>query len=199
MPTVISNSVYTGSVVVQQGTGGNSKTHTYANTFRILPRITSLSPNLGPEGLAVTVNGDHLCQTGACPSSFSANNKVTFSTGVSATVFTSWSHTAMVTAVPAGADSGGVTITSNSYISNEVTFTVTIFTGNTCAPYHIRQTVTLYGMIATSKRYGFAYTDGTGYQNRNLTYDANLLYGPPPSFPLTSDQYTILSWEEIEN
>jgi hypothetical protein len=66
-----------------------------------------------------------------------------------------------------------------------------------CSPYNIRNTLTLYGMIATSIRYGFAYTDGTGYQDRNIIYDANLLYGPPPSFPLTSDQYEILSWEEI--
>lgn len=67
-----------------------------------------------------------------------------------------------------------------------------------CSPYHIRQTITLYGMIATNERYGFAYTDGTGYQIRNINYDANLLYSPPPSFPLTSDQYTTLSWGEIK-
>lgn len=69
--------------------------------------------------------------------------------------------------------------------------------GNRCSPYHIRQTITLWGMIATNQRYGFAYTDGTGYQIRNINYDASLLYGPPPSFPLTSDQYTTLFWEEI--
>jgi hypothetical protein len=66
-----------------------------------------------------------------------------------------------------------------------------------CSSSYIRQTLTLYGMIASNQRYGFAYTDGTGYQTRNLIYDTNLLYSPPPSFPLTSDQYTILSWEEI--
>ncbi|MBN2094217.1 MAG: hypothetical protein JW740_02525 [Candidatus Zambryskibacteria bacterium] len=66
-----------------------------------------------------------------------------------------------------------------------------------CAPYDIRNSITLYGMIATNNRYGFAYTNGTGYQIRNINYDANLLYGPPPSFPRTSDQYEILSWEEI--
>jgi hypothetical protein len=65
-----------------------------------------------------------------------------------------------------------------------------------CSPYHRRQTITLWGMIATNQRYGFAYTDGTGYQTRNLNYDGSLLYGPPPSFPLTSDQYVTLSWEE---
>lgn len=68
--------------------------------------------------------------------------------------------------------------------------------GSRCSPYHERDTITAYGMIATNQRYGFAYTDNTGYETRNLIYDANLLYGPPPSFPLTSDQYTILSWEE---
>src|SRR3989339_18234 len=60
------------------------------------------------------------------------------------------------------------------------------------ATYYKRQTLTLYGMIATYLRYGFAFTDGTGYQIRNLNYDANLLYAPPPSFPLTSDQYVTL-------
>lgn len=68
---------------------------------------------------------------------------------------------------------------------------------NRCSPYHDRNSITLYGMIATAVRYGFAYTDGNGYETRNIIYDANLLYGPPPSFPLTSDQYEILSWEEV--
>lgn len=69
----------------------------------------------------------------------------------------------------------------------------------TCSPtYYKRQTLTLSGMIGTYLRYGFAYTGGFGYQNRNLNYDANLLYAPPPSFPLTSDQYITLSWEEIK-
>lgn len=66
-----------------------------------------------------------------------------------------------------------------------------------CNPHNTRDTITLYGMIGSNIRYGFAYTDGTGYQNRNIIYDANLLYGPPPSFPLTSDQYQIISWEEV--
>lgn len=66
-----------------------------------------------------------------------------------------------------------------------------------CGTYYVRNSLTLYGMIATNIRYGFAYTDDTGYLNRDIIYDANLLYGPPPSFPLTSDKYEILSWEEI--
>jgi hypothetical protein len=72
------------------------------------------------------------------------------------------------------------------------------YTSSCSATYYKRQTLTLYGMIGTALRYGFSYTDGTGYQIRNLNYDANLLYAPPPSFPLTSDQYITLSWEEIK-
>ncbi len=68
--------------------------------------------------------------------------------------------------------------------------------GSSCSPYNTRSSITLYGMIATNLRYGFAYTDGNGYQTRNIIYDANLLYGPPPSFPLTSSQYQTISWEE---
>jgi hypothetical protein len=67
-----------------------------------------------------------------------------------------------------------------------------------CGASYIRSTLTLYGMIATNLRYGFSYTDGTGYATRNITYDANLLYGPPPSFPLTSNQYSLISWQEVK-
>ena len=66
-----------------------------------------------------------------------------------------------------------------------------------CNPYHDRDTITLFGMIGTRLRYGFAYTDDTGYDNRIITYDANLLYSPPPNFPLTSDKYEIIRWEEL--
>lgn len=67
-----------------------------------------------------------------------------------------------------------------------------------CSPYHVRDTLTLYGMIASNERYGFAYTDGTGYQIRNIIYDANLLFNPPPNFPLTTDKYLILTWKEVK-
>jgi hypothetical protein len=67
-----------------------------------------------------------------------------------------------------------------------------------CGPYHIRNTITMYGMIASRERYGFAYTDGTGYTNRVIIYDPNLLYSPPPSFPLTADYYTPIFWNESQ-
>jgi len=71
------------------------------------------------------------------------------------------------------------------------------YAGSSCA-YKNRTIISLYGMIASYGRYGFAYTDGTGYATRQISYDANMLYAPPPNFPLTSNQYNILSWQEIK-
>lgn len=70
---------------------------------------------------------------------------------------------------------------------------------NRCGANVYKDSITLFGMLATNQRYGFAYTDGTGYQNRIITYDTNLLYAPPPNFPLASDKYQIILWEELEN
>ena len=66
-----------------------------------------------------------------------------------------------------------------------------------CGPERSRQSLTLYGMIATNRRYGFAYTDGTGYALRTISYDSNFRYNPPPATPLTTDQHEIVSWEEL--
>ncbi len=59
-----------------------------------------------------------------------------------------------------------------------------------------KSVITVYGAIATNLRYGFAWTDGTGYITRNLYYDNNLLYYPPPYFP-TGTQYELDLWEEL--
>jgi hypothetical protein len=60
-----------------------------------------------------------------------------------------------------------------------------------------RDTIELYGAIATNVRMGFGYTDGTGFQTRKLIFDNNLLYSPPPLFP-TGNSYAIDQWDEIE-
>jgi hypothetical protein len=70
--------------------------------------------------------------------------------------------------------------------------------GSNCGANNTRSSLTSYGMIGSNLRYGFAYTDGTGYQTRNLVYDSNLLYAPPPGFPLSSSQYVELSWDEVQ-
>jgi hypothetical protein len=59
-----------------------------------------------------------------------------------------------------------------------------------------RNTITVNGSLATNLRYGFAYTDGTGYTNRILNFDNNLIYFPPPYFP-TGTEYSIDLWEEL--
>ena len=66
-----------------------------------------------------------------------------------------------------------------------------------CSPNQITTLLTTYGMLGTNQRSGFWYGD-SGYETRNYIYDANLLYAPPPSFPLTADQYITISWEEVE-
>ncbi len=73
---------------------------------------------------------------------------------------------------------------------------------SSCGATYKEDTLTLYGMIGTNKRYGFAWGSGatinSGYDNRNIIYDSNLLYSPPPSFPLTSNQYSTISWQEVK-
>lgn len=62
-----------------------------------------------------------------------------------------------------------------------------------------KDVITVYGAIATNRRYGFAWTNGSsnwGYTTRNLYYDNNLLYCPPPYFP-TGTQYELDLWEEL--
>ncbi|NTW14120.1 MAG: hypothetical protein HGA31_03765 [Candidatus Moranbacteria bacterium] len=59
--------------------------------------------------------------------------------------------------------------------------------------------ITVFGAMATNQRYGFAWTNGSqdwGYTTRNLYYDNNLLYYPPPYFP-TGTQYQVDLWEEL--
>ncbi len=62
-----------------------------------------------------------------------------------------------------------------------------------------RSSITLNGSMATNLRYGFAWTNGYsdwGYDTRNLNFDNNLLYYPPPYFP-TGTQYSIDLWKEL--
>ncbi|MFA6548139.1 MAG: hypothetical protein WCT11_04355 [Candidatus Magasanikbacteria bacterium] len=65
----------------------------------------------------------------------------------------------------------------------------------------MKDSLTIYGAIITNKIWTWSWVSGggaitSGYRNTNSTYDANLLYGPPPGFPVGAE-YNILSWEEI--
>ncbi len=67
------------------------------------------------------------------------------------------------------------------------------FSGN------IKNTITIYGAIASYGTWTWSWVNGSGsttsgYQNTTTTYDSNLLYAPPPSFPLTTSGYQQISW-----
>lgn len=75
------------------------------------------------------------------------------------------------------------------------------YTSSDSTTYYKRNSITVNGAIATNRRYGFAWTCGgthcSGYNIRNIVYDNNLLYFPPPFFP-TGDHYSIDLWEESQ-
>ena len=67
-----------------------------------------------------------------------------------------------------------------------------------CGSTRTRALLTTDGMLVSALRPAFLYSSSNGYQSRSYNYDSNLLYAPPPSFPLTTDQYSIISWNEIQ-
>jgi hypothetical protein len=63
----------------------------------------------------------------------------------------------------------------------------------------VKNAITVFGSIMTYGQWTWTWVDGnnndvSGYATTNDTYDSNLLYGPPPSFPLSSSGYKQLSW-----
>ena len=77
--------------------------------------------------------------------------------------------------------------------------------------YWHRTSLILNGMIGTDFRYGFQWTGSnnyncggsvgqisSGYCTRSLNYDPNLLYSPPPNFPLASTQYQMAYWKQLQ-
>lgn len=67
------------------------------------------------------------------------------------------------------------------------------FSGN------VKTSITLYGALASYGTWTWSWVNGSGtvtsgYQTTTTTYDSNLLYSPPPSFPLTTEGYRQISW-----
>jgi hypothetical protein len=63
----------------------------------------------------------------------------------------------------------------------------------------IKNTINVFGSIMTYGQWTWTWVDGnnndvSGYATTNDTYDSNLLYSPPPSFPLSTSGYKQLSW-----
>lgn len=66
-----------------------------------------------------------------------------------------------------------------------------------CYPNTEKDTLTIYGSITSAGRaaiYSTCSGDQSGYPTRNYTYDSNLLYGPPPAYPLSDDGYQQITW-----
>ena len=142
VPTVIADNAYTGNIVVQQGTGGNGKTHTFGNTFRVLPRIISNTPTADIIGNRVKISGDHFCQGAGCPvspnRSAAADNVKFGSTQALDSEFVNsgaspcggnaeaWIDAEICVKVPAGTPVGSqpTKARSNNYDSNTMAFTV---------------------------------------------------------------------------
>lgn len=67
-------------------------------------------------------------------------------------------------------------------------------------PGNIKTQINIFGAIASYGVWTWSWVDGggnvtSGFQNTSTTYDGNLLYSPPPSFPLSSSGYTQLTWK----
>jgi RHS repeat-associated protein len=104
----------TGPVVVTVGGVASNNDHAFTVTGPA-PTIDSLSPNSGPATTLVSIYGSNFGST-------QGSSTVKF--GGIATNPTSWSDTTIVAPVPAGAQTGNVTVTVNGVASNGEMFTV---------------------------------------------------------------------------
>jgi len=63
-----------------------------------------------------------------------------------------------------------------------------------------KDSITTYGSIISFGQWTWSWVNGSnalvsGYRDTYSNYDANLLYGPPPSFPLSTSGYKQLDWK----
>ena len=66
-------------------------------------------------------------------------------------------------------------------------------------PNNVKTAITIYGTTCSYGTWTWSWVDGSGntisgYPITNSTYDSNLLFGPPPSFPLSSSGYQQIDW-----
>jgi Tfp pilus assembly protein PilX len=66
-------------------------------------------------------------------------------------------------------------------------------------PGQLLNSIYIYGSTASNGTWTWSWVDGggdciSGYCTTNTAYDSNLLYSPPPSFPLSSSGYQQISW-----
>ncbi len=142
VPAAIADNSYTGNIVLTRTS--DSKTFTYS-TLRILPRITATSPTSAGVGTVVQISGNHLCESGTCPTSPNrsvASDNVKFGSTTSTDADfvnqtggagacngagAAWGHSEICVKVPSGTPVGSapIVVTSNtSYTTNSQSFTV---------------------------------------------------------------------------
>ena len=66
-------------------------------------------------------------------------------------------------------------------------------------PSNIKTTITTYGSLMSFGVWTWSWVNGSGtvvsgFQNTVTTYDTNLLFSPPPSFPLSNSGYQQITW-----
>ncbi|MDD2758456.1 MAG: hypothetical protein PHD72_03750 [Patescibacteria group bacterium] len=68
-------------------------------------------------------------------------------------------------------------------------------------PSDKKTSLLVYGSIISSGVWTWSWANASGqvtsgYVSTSMTYDTNLTYGPPPSFPVGSE-YNLITWEEV--
>jgi len=192
VPTAIADNSYTGDVVITRTSG--SKADTYSG-FRVLPRIASTGPtNLkGMRGdTGVSITGDHLCQSGSCPTAFSAGDKVSFTSDEITSGASVWTDTSVPSiTIPAAAADGSLKVISNtSYTSNNLTYDVKFkpdataggaYTGRTPANASI-------GADLNPTLEGTAFADGAGDSDTHLLTEWQAAHNSDPDW--TTPEWT---------
>jgi RHS repeat-associated protein len=146
-----------GAVVVNEGGMGSNSNVIFTVPA---PQITSISPNIGGVGNAVTVAGVGFQTSQTNP----AGSSVVQFAGGNATA-TSWSDTQIVGTVPNGTSTGPVTVFVNGQTSNLVNYTIP---GN--AVSSVSPTTGPVGTQATITGSGFGATQGSSV----LTFSGQL-------------------------
>lgn len=98
-----------------------------------------------------------------------------------------------------------IVITKDAPENMEIDAVLLSMKGNAKRHHYKNNTKTnllIYGSVITMKSWYWNWIDSkgkkdSGYVTANLTYDANLTYGPPPGFPFGAD-YNLISWEEVK-
>jgi hypothetical protein len=65
-------------------------------------------------------------------------------------------------------------------------------------PGVVKNQITIYGAMSSYGVWTWSWVSGSttvsGYRYTVTTYDSNLLFGPPPGFPMAPDGYRQMSW-----